>query len=35
MHALMNTPAFKIVENHLGSAFVKQQMVQQPAFQQR
>ncbi|MBZ5526075.1 MAG: hypothetical protein LAP21_27965, partial [Acidobacteriia bacterium] len=25
MHSLMNTPAFKIVENHLGSAFVKQQ----------
>jgi len=28
MHALMNTPSFKIIENHLGSAFVKQQMVQ-------
>lgn len=23
MHALMNTPAFKIIENHMGSAFVK------------
>ncbi|HNB25355.1 MAG TPA: ATP-dependent Clp protease proteolytic subunit [Alphaproteobacteria bacterium] len=34
MHSLMNTQAFKIVENHLGVAFVKQQqMVQvvQPA----
>jgi hypothetical protein len=26
MHALMNTPAFKIIENHLGTAFVKQQV---------
>ena len=33
MHALTNTPAIKIIENHLGAAFVKQlQMVQvQPA----
>lgn len=23
MHALMNSPAFKIIENHLGSAFIK------------
>jgi hypothetical protein len=26
MHALMNTPAFKIIENHLGTAYVKQQV---------
>ncbi len=26
MHSLMNTPAFKIIENHLGVAFVKQQI---------
>ncbi len=26
MHTLMNTPAFKIIENHKGSAFVKQQV---------
>jgi hypothetical protein len=25
MHALMNTPSFKIIENHNGAAFVKQQ----------
>jgi serine dehydrogenase proteinase len=31
MHALMNTPSFKIIENHLGSAFVKQQVMQQIA----
>jgi hypothetical protein len=35
MHALMNTPSFKIIENHQGSAFVKQQVVQQVAVQQR
>jgi len=29
MHSLMNTSAFKIIENHLGSAFVKQQRVEQ------
>lgn len=29
MHSLMNTPAFKMIENHKGSAFVKQQVVQQ------
>ncbi len=28
MHALMNTPSFKITENHLGIALVKQQQVQ-------
>jgi hypothetical protein len=28
MHTLMNTPAFKIIENHKGSAFVKQQAVE-------
>lgn len=26
MHSLMNTPAFKIIENHNGVAFVKQQV---------
>ncbi len=26
MHSLMNTPAFKIIENHKGVAFVKQQL---------
>lgn len=25
MHSLMNTPSFKMIENHLGIAFVKQQ----------
>jgi len=25
MHSLMNTPSYKIIENHLGAAFVKQQ----------
>jgi hypothetical protein len=29
MHALMNTPAFKIIENHQGAAFVKQNIVAQ------
>jgi hypothetical protein len=29
MHTLMNSPAFKIIENHTGTAFVKQ--VAQPA----
>ena len=29
MNALMNTPAFKIIENHKGAAFVKQQQVVQ------
>ena len=28
MHTLMNTPAFKIIENHLGSALVKRQVEQ-------
>jgi hypothetical protein len=23
MHALMNTPSFKMIQNHLGIAFVK------------
>jgi hypothetical protein len=27
MHSLMNTPSFKIIENHNGAAFVKQQRV--------
>ena len=27
MHTLMNTDAFKIIENHLGAAFVKRQQV--------
>lgn len=31
MHSLMNTPSFKIIENHLGTAFVKQQVVMQVA----
>ncbi|HTS34363.1 MAG TPA: hypothetical protein VMH04_01760 [Candidatus Solibacter sp.] len=35
MHALMNTAAFKIIESHIGSAFVKQQMVQQLSIPQR
>ena len=26
MHSLMNTPSFKMIENHLGVAFVKQQV---------
>ncbi len=29
MHSLMNTPSFKMIENHLGTAFVKQHVVQQ------
>ena len=29
MHSLMNTNSFKIIENHLGAAFVKQQQVVQ------
>ncbi len=29
MHSLMNTSAFKMIENHKGSAFVKHQLVQQ------
>jgi len=29
MHTLMNTPAFKIIENHNGRALVKQKMQQQ------
>ena len=27
MHALTNTAAFKIIENHAGSAFVKQAQI--------
>jgi len=34
MHTLMNTPAFKIIESHAGSTFVKQQIVQQMMVQQ-
>lgn len=33
MHSLMNTPAFKMIENHKGSALVKQQVVQQMVIQ--
>ena len=29
MHSLMNTNAFKMIENQMGVAFVKQQQVQQ------
>jgi ClpP class serine protease len=29
MHTLMNTSAFKMIENHKGSALVKQQLIQQ------
>jgi ATP-dependent protease ClpP protease subunit len=28
MHTLMNTPAFKVIENHLGKAIVRQQAMQ-------
>jgi hypothetical protein len=28
MHALMNSPAFKIIENYRGSAFIKMQILQ-------
>ena len=32
MHILMNTPAFKVIENHSGTAFIKQaQLMVQPA----
>lgn len=34
MHALMNTPSFKIIENHLGTAFVKAQVMVQQVIQQ-
>lgn len=27
MHTLMNTPSFKLIENHLGATFVKMQLV--------
>jgi len=33
MHSLMDTPSFKIIENHLGAAFVKQQVVVPVSFQ--
>ncbi len=33
MHALMNTPSFKMIENHKGIAFVKMEM--QVAIQQQ
>lgn len=26
MHSLSNTPAYKIIENHKGRAFVKQEL---------
>ena len=29
MHAMMNTPAYKIIENHLGDGMIK--MIPQPA----
>ena len=29
MHSLMNTNSFKMIENHLGVAFVKKEAVQQ------
>lgn len=35
MHTLMNTPSYKIIENQLGTAFVKQIMVQQIMIPQR
>lgn len=34
MHSIMNTPSFKLIENHLGTAFVKQGAVQQIPIQQ-
>ena len=34
MHSLMNTAAFKMIENHAGAAFVKQQRVVQMAVPQ-
>lgn len=33
MHSLMNTQSFKIIENHLGAAFVRQQRVVPVAMQ--
>ena len=27
MHLLMNTPSFKVIENHLGIGFTKQQVL--------
>jgi hypothetical protein len=36
MHSLMNTPSYKMIENQLGAAFVKQaQLVQVPMLQQQ
>ena len=29
MHTIMNSPAYKIIENHLGTAFIKQIAIQQ------
>jgi len=29
MHSLMNTPSYKMIENHLGAAFIKRQLVAQ------
>lgn len=34
MHALMNTPSFKIIENHTGIAFIKHQVMVQQVSQQ-
>jgi len=31
MHSLMNTPSYKMIENHLGAALVKQQLMMQLA----
>jgi len=30
MHAFANTQAFKVIENHIGAAFVKTQMLVAP-----
>jgi ATP-dependent protease ClpP protease subunit len=35
MHSLMNTPSYKIIENHIGTAFVKQLAVLQPMMVQQ
>lgn len=34
MHTLMNSAAYKIVENHMGTAFIKQQIMQALTIQQ-
>jgi hypothetical protein len=33
-HALANTLAYKIIENHDGAAFIKQQQIPMPMMQQ-